>query len=356
MGQLTILDNRAPHCPFVHRLEEHDNHCFSMGIEKPGYEVLAEDHPDIDEWLAVIRGIDLQNVRALPVMLPDFFNTDFIPTIRRGDSELLAAHKPKFVAIRLEDVVSRHELRVAKNLDRFGLPKGTKPILQCYGSDTLIENLWPLRKEVFAQLAKLGFVAATSVNYSMWDDQPHAERLINIKRGLITFEDWQAAGVPAIPHIYWYGYKDLAAWAEWLRANPDVDVVAINLQTIRSQLEWDQAMRHLAYFVSILKGRPVHFLINGPSSLVRVHELNDLLPSFTLSNAYVTRTASAGQIISRQDDDAWTNYSPLPRRDIFRSNSTLYEQYRAKMRDKYPAKTKNIQRNPSPQKENPAKP
>lgn len=343
MSQLTILDIRAPHCPFTHRLEDHDNHCNGLGIESPGYDVITEDDPLIDEWLAVVRGIGFGNVSAHAIELPAFSDVGYIPTIRRGDGELLKSYKPAFVGIRLEDVVSPRKLKVPESLDRFGLPPGTKPILQCYGSDLLIENLWPVRRKIFQQLSKLGFIAATSVNYSIWDNQPHAERLINIKRGLITFEDWQAVGVPAIPHIYWYGYKDLDAWIEWLQQNPDVLTVAINMQTMRSATEWEQAIEHLAYFVAKLD-RPIHFMINGPAKLTRIHQLKDLLPSFTLSNAYAARMASAGQLLHSNEDDTWADYSPKPRSDIFGANNSLYERYLASERAKRQARIKQLSR------------
>jgi hypothetical protein len=299
-----------------------------MGIEKWGYDVITEDDPLIDEWLAVVRGIGFRNVVAKRIDLPSFADVNYIPTIRKGDGDLLKSHKPAYVGIRLEDVVSPCKLMVPDNLDRFGLPSGTKAILQCYGSDMLIENLWPYRREIFAKLARLGFVAATSVNYSIWDDQPHAERLINIKRGLITFEDWQSAGVPSIPHIYWYGYKDLGAWAEWLSDNPNVTAAAINLQTIRSGSGWERTIEHLSYFASKLD-RPVHFLINGPASLARIHQLKDIFPNLTLSNAYATRMAAAGQLLHSDHDETWADYSPEPRSDIFGANNGLYERYMA---------------------------
>ena len=333
MSQLTILDIKAPHCPFNHRLDPGDNHCNGMGIEKPGYEVLSEDHPDFDEWLAVVRGIDFNNVIATNIAVPDFSGISYIPTIRRGDGNLLKQYNPKYVGIRLEDVVSPRKLQVPENLERFGLPSGTLPILQCYGSDLLIENLWPYRRSVFKRLAKLGFVAATSVNYSIWDDQPHGERLINIKRGLITFEDWQSLGVPTIPHIYWYGYRDLDAWASWFAANPCVAVAAINLQTIKQDTQWEPAIEQLSYFLNKLS-RPVHFLINGPASLERMNQLQDIFPTFTLSNAYATRMASAGQLlqVDVDGDTLHADYSPTPRSDVFRFNNQLYERHLQRIR------------------------
>lgn len=331
MSQLTILDIKTPCCPFSHRLDPGDNHCNGMGIEKPGYEVLSEDHPDFDEWLAVVRGVDFDNVHAADVPVPDFSGIGYIPTIRRGDGSLLEQYKPKYVGIRLQDVVSPRKLQVPETLERFGLPSGTLPILQCYGSDLLIENLWPYRRDVFKQLAKLGFAAATSVNYSIWSDQPHGERLINVKRGLITFEDWQSIGVSAIPHIYWYGYKDLDAWVSWLEANPCVAVAAINLQTIRQNAQWELAVEQLSYFVAKLS-RPVHFLINGPASFERIRQLQEIFPSFTLSNAYATRMASAGQLLRVEEDGVHADYSPDARSNVLRFNTQLYERHLQKMR------------------------
>lgn len=325
MGQLQLCNVANPHCLFRHRLEEHDNHCFEMRMGRDGYEVIAEDSPNIDMWLASTRGIGLLDVVAKDVSIPRLPN--FIPTVRRGSGKLFTQYRPEYVGVLLRDVVSPVKLEVAKNLnERTGAPIGTKFVLLGYGSDQLIENLWPHKKAILEQLAVLDWAAVTSVNYSIWDDQPHAERLINIKRGLLTYEDWQDIGVPAIPHIYWYGRKDLDAWVEWLHKNPLIATVAINLQTLAAQDSWSKAMDDLTYFVSKLD-RDIHFLITGPQKLARIEQLADIVPTMTLSNGYALRMAANGQLIKTDGVDTFAGYSTADRSGISVSNTSIYERY-----------------------------
>jgi len=292
---------------------------------RDGYEVIAEDSPNIDTWLASTRGIGLLDVVAKDASIPQLPN--FIPTVRRGSGKLFTQYQPEYVGVLLRDVVSPVKLEVATNLnERTGAPIGTKFILMGYGSDELIENLWPHKEAIFEQLARLDWTAVTSVNYSIWDDQPHAERLINIKRGLLTYEDWQRIGVSAIPHIYWCGRKDLDAWAEWLSKNPLVATVAINLQTLGSQESWSRAMDDLTHFVGKLD-RDIHFLITGPQKLARIQQLADIVPSMTLSNGYALRMAANGQQIETDGVETFAGYSTANRSGISASNTSIYERY-----------------------------
>jgi hypothetical protein len=330
MGQLQLSDVPNPSCPFTGKLEANDGHCFELGMGRAGYDVISEDHPDLDTWLASIRGVGLHNVVARPVQLPVL--PDYIPTVRNGSGKLFATFQPEYACVLLGDVVSPVDLNVAANLHkRLGVPIGTKLILLGYGSDQLIENLWPKRKEIFRKLAGLGFHAVSAVNYSIWDDQPHAERFINMKRGLLTFEDWQNLGIPAIPHIYWYGRKDLDAWIEWLELNPCVTNLAINLQTLRSDSAWSRAIEDLRYFSDKLKV-PYHFLITGPQSFKRIKQIQQIFPDMTLTNGYASRMAANGFQIKSDDVTSWPEFFDGDRSNILATNVGVYERYMALMR------------------------
>lgn len=338
MGQLQLCDTPNPNCPYRHRLEEYDTHCFDLGMGRKGYEVIGEDSVNHDTWLASVRGIGLLDVIANPSNLPNL--PGYIPAVRKGSGKLFTRYSPEYVGVLLGDVVSPVDLKVATDVHKkLGIPADTKVILLGYGSDKLIENMWPKRHLVFERLASLGFVAATGINYSIWDNQPHAERLINIKRSLLTFEDWQRLGVPAVPHIYWYGHKDLDVWSEWLDSNPSIAMVAINLQTLKANSLWAKAMGDLAYFVGQLK-RPMHFLISGPQTLSRINQLRDILPSVTLSNSYALRMAANGQLIKSDGITSWSEFFGGDRSGISAANANFYETL-AEMR-KAPASPNNI--------------
>lgn len=324
MTQLQLCNIRNPLCPYQDRIEADDNHCFNVQVGHPGYEVIAEDHPDHDMWLASVRGIGF-DVTAKSCIIPDL--PLFIPGVRRGSGKLFTNFSPEFICVALGDVLSADKLQTPKSLHKkFGVPETTKIILLAYGADRLIENLWPERIQIMGRLAELGFCAVTSVNYSVWDSHPHAERLINQKRNLLTFEDWQKFEVPAIPHIYWYSRKDIEAWAIWLNENTDVKVAAVNLQTARLKKVWRSSLNGLQYLVSQLE-RPIHFLVTGPSTLERIRQIQEVLPSMTLTNGYALRKAAMSHQLSITS--GMINYKHIgdyDKSDLAAVNTGLYEE------------------------------
>ena len=322
--QLKLSDQRSPNCPFVDRIENEDDHCFGVGMERTGYETIAEDSPSFEHWMSEINGVGLQDIIARPIPVPEL--PRYLPTITRGSQTLFTDYRPEFVGVSLGDVVSTEKLYTPTSLrERFGIPAGTKVILLAYGRDRLIENLWPERKQVFARLAQLGFAAATSINYSIWAEQPHAERLINIKRSSLSYKSLQQAGIPAIPHIYWHGRKDLTTWVKWLEANPAVNTAAINLQTIRHRPTWARAIEDLLFLVDCLP-RPIHFMITGPQEFSRVRQINKIFPSLTLTNGYTSRMAAAKQLIVTNGVVDWLEYTKGGNSETFKKNIGLYEQ------------------------------
>jgi hypothetical protein len=292
-------------------------------MESVGYETVGEDSPDFDKWIAEVRWVDINDVNAKDIALPTL--PRYIPIIPSGSRQLFTDYRPPMVAVKLGDVVSTEKLLVADCLEtRFGIPLGTKVILLCYGKDRLIENLWPRRHEIFSKLASLGFAGVAAVNYSVWDSQPHSERLINIKKSLLTYEDLQNIGIPAIPHIYWYGRVNLNAWLRWLDNNPTVGVIAINMQTLRKQQDWERALNDLRYFVTNLK-RPIHFLITGPQTPLRVAEIKSVLPFLNMTNGYPVRKALASHRISIDAQRVVQEYTPSNKSMLFQENVQQYE-------------------------------
>lgn len=316
------MDRRSPACPFQHRLDDGDDHCFCGVMAKHGYDIIGEDSDNFAMKLAEVNGIGLNDVVAGDVIFSSL--PLYIPTIPRYSQLLFEEYTPDYVAVKLEDVVSAKELKVANNLlQRFGINAGTKVMLQSYGKDNLIENMWPRprRYGVMSQLAELGFDMVTSINYSIWDEQTHGEGLINIKRGLITFSDYQKFEMPAVPHVYWRGVKDLEAWNEWLYKNPGVMVLAVNLQTLRNQDDWNTAMEQLKYFIEKIPRR-IHFIVTGPSTIARLTQVLEIFPRLTITSALSSRSANCRLLL---DKNLKRNYSPLDKSTIMRLNDETFE-------------------------------
>ena len=321
--QQTLFEIRRPDCPFAHLIDHNDTHCDVHMFEADGYEVIGDNSATLDDWMAEARGVQLDDVIARDIVVPPL--PSFIPNVPRGSQRLYQDFSPEFVTVNLGKIVSMEKLSVAKSLtELLGLPTSTKVIIQYYGKDRLIENIWPVRHEVFRKIAQLQPYAITSVNYSVWDSQPHGEQLLNIKRGLLTFEDLQELNLPTIPHIYWSSTQTMQAWAKWLYHNTAVSVVAINLQTLRKPAEWAKAMNNLRYFMNILP-RDIHFLITGPQAADRVKEVISILKNVTLSNGYAAYAAASHYELQLDDGIIRSTYTDKSYGQILQNSMQLYD-------------------------------
>jgi len=291
--------------------------------------MLAEGDLRLPQFLADVKGVTFNNVKARPARLPSL--PSFVPVVRKGSRSLLAKMDFPFVAVSLGDVISEKKLSIASDIrKKFGVGKNTKIILLSYGSDPLLENIWTNRREVLSKIALLDFDLITSINFSIWLPQPHAERLINLKRSLIVFEEMQNLGLPAIPHLYWSGKKDLLRWAEWINQNKEVKTIAINLQTLRSNKDWGRSIDELQILSPALN-RPLHFLITGPSTTKRVNQIANLFPCLTISNGRCSRSAACGFLLEKKEDTLVKTYRPdLNKKVILSQNTVIYNQIIAK--------------------------
>lgn len=153
-----------------------------------------------------------------------------------------------------------------------GLPDGCLSMLVGYGEDPLVEAFWTRRHDLFPQLAINDWSLLLAPNFSMYGNQPRAEHLINFRRNLAVCEELLAAGVNAAPNLYWFRLEDLTRYADWAR---DVDpaVVAINLQTFRTDADWEQmAMPGLTWLADALPAT-TRLVAVGTSRVVRLGQL-----------------------------------------------------------------------------------
>lgn len=318
--QLPLWSLKSDTCPFSDLIEVDDDHCFSD--DKVGYECLAEDHPDWPKWVADVGGLGFSDIKARPG--PDLQLPSFIPVVRRGSQKILKEIDYPFVGVSLGDIVTGKSLSTPDEVrGKFGISKSTKIVLLCFGYDNLIERIWTDKRVVLPKIAALNFDLVTGINYSVWLDQPHLERLFNLKRSLITFKEFQELGVPAIPHIYWFGQRDILRWCEWLSNNNNVKFVAIDLQTERKDRIWNQTLDDLKFFVSNLD-RKIHFLIIGPSVTKRIEQLKTILPNFTLANSACSRKAASGYLIKEEGQVFKYEHSRAEKNKIMQFNIATY--------------------------------
>lgn len=318
--QLSLTDAESPNCPFKNFRDDWDGHCFSFEKEKNGYDVIGEENPKLAMWLASINGIEFVDISALEQSVPIL--PPFIPRINLGGKKIADPSIP-YYTISLENACDSNNLLIPNIKDRLGIKKSSI-ILLCYGKDQIIEQIWESRKDFYRSIANSQIDFVTGINYSIWLDQPHAERLINLKRGLITFSEMQSWGLSAIPHIYWSGKKDLLRWAQWLETNKTIKTVAINLQTLKKPSEWQNVIKDLKFFKSILKDEP-QFLITGPSTVDRISEIRHIFKQVTITNGKGSMLANMGIELQRDGELFKKSYSG-DKLAVMKNNYKVYTQ------------------------------
>lgn len=320
--QLELAHARNRSCPYIEFIDDDDNHCNNHGMAPRGYVPLGEDSDDHEFQLATVDGPYLEHVTALPQVLPDL--PPYIPVITHGSKKLFQTYTPEWVGVQLGEVLSGTKLRTASDVrTRLGVPASTKVVLLAYGLDFLIENLWQQRRRILKELGESGFDLVTAVNYSIWDMHPHPEKIFNVKRSLITYQEFQEFGVPAIPHVYWYGQKSMKLWAAWLRQNPCVNTIAIDMQTLTA-VDWQKFIVELAQFVGLI-GRKLRFLVTGPQAAGRIEQIRQILGSVTLTNSYAAVMAWSRKSLQVTDDAVTHEHSDEHKSILLQRNVKVFE-------------------------------
>lgn len=319
--QLKITDVRRADCPFGNRLEDDDFHCNAAGINARGYDLIGEDSDDFALRLAEVNGVDFDDITITNPVNPDL--PRYLPTIPSGSGKLFTEYTPEYVAASLKDVISAKELRVATDMHvRLGVPRKTKIIVLGFAKDALLELAWPAadRHRIISELTRLNIHAIVPPDYSVWADQTHAERLINQKKSMIIYKELIDAGLPAIPHITWYGRKDLDEHLRFLRRHPGIKTVAMDLQTLGTEAEWQQLIADLGYFAANA-GRDMRCFVTGPSVPSRIEQIIRILPNVTITNSAAAQKAVRRLLLT--EDLTSSLILGVDKTDIMRTNNFM---------------------------------
>ena len=231
--------------------------------------------------LQEIRGFNLDDIPhaphaqgpSLPPLIPMIYHGS------RRDAPLCV----DIAALPLARVVdySRGTIRFPNRgalLEAFKLRDGCQVLLSGTDRDRDLENWWRLKdREVVIQgLVELGIVLVTTPNFSLFGDVPRTDNLYNIKRIALTWSEIQSRGLACALHLNARTNQDWDRWLQFLKAHPEVDVVAFEFGTgagFEQRILWhvDQ-LRHLALQLE----RPMHLIVRGG-----VHVLPRLAAAFS---------------------------------------------------------------------------
>ena len=235
---------------------------------------------DIEAWMADVGGtlrfddvrLELQLPPGLPRYVPQVDGHD----VASFDEDL---HWPAY-GVGLRRVYSPDSLRVYPRFagvdvhQALGLRPGQLAVLVGYADDPLVEAFWTDRHSLIPAIAAQGWDLVLAPNYSMFGNQPRAEHLLNFRRNLLIAAEMAAAGIPAVPNLYWFRKEDLDRYLEWCaRTRPAA--VATNLQTLRTEGDWEFGLPGLTYLAQNLRPT-VAVIVTGASRRDRIGILAEL--------------------------------------------------------------------------------
>jgi len=293
------------------------SHPCSLEYEPMGTErsrVLHPLRPDLGLRLADCKGLEF-NVVARPQDLTEL--PRYIPCVSPRNF-LTGALDFAAVAVPLDTVVSAAAQSTRRGLrirDRLGLSPQTRLIIAGFANDRLLERAWVRRHRILGELADLRPDLVTGFGYSVYGCDPRLEHMYNMKRSLVTYQLWQAFGVPAVPCISWFSVDDLHRWCVWLHENTSVVTVAIDLQSADTSAAWEEAVSGLEFLHNNAPST-VSYLINGVANPNRVAALAQLTPRLHLCNQYPLLMAVQGHVTRTVGDVVQRIPSDAPRLEI----------------------------------------
>lgn len=239
---------------------------------------------DITAWMADIGGTVTFDDISLPGLEVPAGLPQFVPQVDTANvAELDHGLDWPAYAIGLRRVFSAATSKVVPGFTnttaRDALGIGDRlAVLVAYGTDPLVEALWTKRSEVTAALAECDWDLVLAPNFSMYGNQPRTEHLINFRRNLVIAEEFCAAGINAVPNLYWYRLEDLERYEQWL-ADVVPPAVAINLQTFRTDDDWNNMALPGLTFLSMVLPAATKMIVTGTSRRDRLASLTALFGS-----------------------------------------------------------------------------
>jgi hypothetical protein len=249
---------------------------------------------DLDTWLASLDGLQLgAPLRAQPA----FRLAPFVPQLlNRLEIPIPFRHLPD-AAVAADKVLTPRGQVSKRALPRrpgpfslraqWRIDEGTRLI--CIGNckDRFLESLWPVQQQdddLWLRARTLGFEFATSLNFSLYLDQPRLEHLVNIKRSWLTVQRiQQTSTLIALPHLQWATRLDLERQLAYAQSQ-GFHTMTLNLQMIKRQ-GWGT----VAMGLPDLHTSGGRFLFAGVAGLRRMALLARLFPgraSFATSTVH----------------------------------------------------------------------
>ncbi len=263
---------------------------------------------DIDAWMADVGDtLTFDDIyldgQMWPARMPRF-----VPQVETTNLAGLDAHLawPAY-AIGLRRVLSPATGRLLPSWTdttaraALGLAGDQLSVLVGYGFDPLVESFWSRRHTLALEVAGHDWDLVLTPNFSAYGNFPRAEQLLNFRRNLLLAETLLDAGVNAVPTIYSFRLEDLVRYETWLgEVRPAA--VAVNLQTIRQDGDWEQLLLPGLTYLGMVTGElGIRVVVTGSSRPQRIAVLTELFGDrFTLVSQNAISYARRGAVMTAE--------------------------------------------------------
>ncbi len=145
------------------------------------------------------------------------------------------------------------------------LVKSKKVVLFMFGQDKLIEKVWRERDKLklFENIKRLGAIAVTGINFSVFLGECPWFHALSLKKSIKSLEIAESFGLPTIPHFYAVNDHHRKRIGEWLNNNTKVKVITINCQLQKSDNDFEEVLKTIAYISENVKTE-VKIILQGP--------------------------------------------------------------------------------------------
>lgn len=174
-----------------------------------------------------------------------------------------------------------------------------KVILFLTGLDVLIETIWHQRVpcELFQQLNMMGFWAVSGFNFSVFGGECPVAQSLNQKKSLVSSMLVEENGMFTIPHIYAVNDFHIRKYQQWLKHNPQIQLVTMNCQMQRPEEDIEQVVRTVQAML-IVNSR-LHIILQG-YRFSEIHRLNGFLDRIHIAEAEPVKYAQNFQNSNRE--------------------------------------------------------
>ena len=262
-------------------------------------------HPKAQQIVRSIGGLGIMNVEWKP------FETDLPPVIPQLNAHAFDVAHPAY-GISAKKLYYPDSGGWSKEKDlkaRFKVPQEAKLVISFSVKDIILDSWLRDLDMACARIAEYNFDYAIAMNFSMYDNYPPFDRLVNLRRQYFTMERLQEHGVKVIPGIGYVRAVDLERQAEWCRKNRP-PLVSLNMTTMRNNpthKAWKHRIDTLERFREKC-GYPIRFLLTGASGPKRLQSLVARLDGL---HFYDTKTYRFAEFHRKVWDYKWDKAVPV---------------------------------------------